>query len=120
MPNPVMPPNNDLPHTVGLSDIVIQQISTVFAHYPQIERAIIFGSRAKGNYRPGSDIDIALTGAGLTDHHLLELDNQLDDLLLPYSIDLCRLENLHNPALIEHIQRIGINFYHAAHNTHKK
>jgi predicted nucleotidyltransferase len=83
------------------------------AQTAHLEHALIFGSRAKGNYRPGSDIDIALVGPALTDAGQRGLEERLEELMLPYSIDLCRIEIIDNPALLEHIQRVGIQVYSA-------
>ncbi len=93
--------------TFGLSHAILQQLCAEFARTPAILRVLVFGSRAKGNYRPGSDIDIALMAPKLTAAQLGELENRLDDLLLPYQIDLCHFDTLQNPALIDHIQRVG-------------
>lgn len=95
----------------GLNPNVLNALQNEFARIPQVQQARVYGSRAKGNYRPGSDIDIALFGSALTPQHLLTLENRLDDLLLPYQIDLCHFESLQNQALIDHIQRIGITIY---------
>lgn len=95
----------------GLNDTQIQQIREVLSQYPEVQKAILYGSRAKGNYRPTSDIDLTLVGWKLTLTHLLEIENQLDDLLLPYKIDLSLFRTIENPALVEHINRVGIVFY---------
>jgi uncharacterized protein len=92
----------------GLGDAVLGQLCGEFARTPGLQRAVIFGSRAKGNYRPGSDIDIALFGPELTASTLLALEGRIDDLLLPYQVDLCHVDTLQNAALIEHIQRVGV------------
>jgi predicted nucleotidyltransferase len=84
-----------------------------------LERAVVFGSRAKGNYRLGSDIDLALFGADLTDADLLSLEGRLDDLILPYQIDLCPVNSLTNQALLEHIQRMGRAIYPNSFPTEK-
>ena len=96
----------------GLKEASIQKICAVLARYPQVEQAILYGSRAKGNYKNGSDIDLTLRGgSGLTLHVLYRIMNELDDLLLPYTIDLSILADIGDPDLIEHIQRVGITFY---------
>ncbi len=95
----------------GLNEPDIQQIRKVLGQYPEVKQAILYGSRATGNYRPASDIDLTLTGEKLTLTHLLAIENQLDDLLLPYKIDLSILSQIENSALVEHIQRFGIVFY---------
>ncbi|MBI4793678.1 MAG: nucleotidyltransferase domain-containing protein, partial [Deltaproteobacteria bacterium] len=72
----------------GLSDAIIARICAVFARFPAIEKAVLYGSRAKGNYKPGSDIDLTIYGENLTTSQLGDITDELDDLLLPYMIDL--------------------------------
>ena len=72
---------------------------------------VLYGSRAKGNFTPGSDIDLTIIESGLSLHDLLRIENQLDDLLLPYTIDLSLYRLLDHPGLVEHIRRVGIPFY---------
>lgn len=91
----------------GLSDRVLEQILSVLRRYDKVEKAVIYGSRAKGNYRPGSDIDITLFGKGLTILDLHNLEIMLDELYLPYSFDLSIFEKLQNEDLIDHINRVG-------------
>lgn len=95
----------------GLKDEVIEEIQSIFIKYPQIEKAVLYGSRAKGNFKNGSDIDLTLFGAGLNLNLLYKIENEIDDLLLPYSIDLSIFEQITNTDLIEHIGRAGIVFY---------
>lgn len=99
------------PAKLGLSPEVVAALQNELARTPNLQQAQVYGSRAKGNYRTGSDIDMALFGADLSPQHLLALENRLDDLLLPYQIDLCHFDTLQNPALIDHIQRMGITIY---------
>jgi predicted nucleotidyltransferase len=98
----------------GLSDNVIDQINKVLSRYPQIKKAVLYGSRAKGNYKHGSDIDLALFGAGLNLFIVNKLNNDIDDLLLPYTFDFCIFSEIANPDLIDHINRVGILFYKRA------
>lgn len=95
----------------GLPEPVIKVIQQVFMSFPAIEEALLYGSRAKGNYRSGSDIDLTLKGEYLTYNDLLDIELALDDLLLPYKIDISLYQQLDNPALIEHIARVGQAFY---------
>ncbi|REA63520.1 nucleotidyltransferase domain-containing protein [Dyadobacter luteus] len=95
----------------GLSEKTIAAIQGVFTKYPQAEKAILYGSRAKGNYRNGSDIDLVLVGAELNLSQLFKIELELDDLLLPYKIDLALLHQISNPDLVEHIERKGVVFY---------
>lgn len=104
-------PDNASEERHGLKATVIAQINQVLASFPEIDRAVIYGSRAKGNYKAGSDIDLALMGDLLTESRLLQLETRLDDLLLPYKFDLCRFNALSNQQLIDHIGRVGKVFY---------
>lgn len=94
----------------GLSVHAVTAIRGVLASHPQVDRAILFGSRAKGNYRNGSDIDLALTG-DISFDELGKLSWELDDLLLPWEMDLVALDRLTDPDLRAHIQRVGKLFY---------
>ena len=95
----------------GLKDTTISQIQHVFIQYPQLEKATLYGSRAKGNFKNGSDIDLTLEGKGLSLSVLHKIDNDLDDLLLPYTFDLSIFKHIDNVELIDHIKRVGIIFY---------
>src|SRR5580693_1134968 len=95
----------------GLSDIVIERINNVFSKEPKIETVIIFGSRAKGNFKPGSDIDFALKGDGITHNDNLNISRMLDELNLPYLIDLINYNSITDKDVVEHIDRVGKVFY---------
>lgn len=95
----------------GLSVRALELLRGVFSSYIRVERAIVYGSRAKGNYRNGSDIDIALEGCALTLNDLMRIENALDDLMLPWSIDLSLLSHIDNLALLDHIARVGKNLW---------
>ena len=96
----------------GLKSEVVDAIRTVLAGFDCITQAILYGSRAKGNYRVGSDIDLALKIQGEPPNSLLlEIDNALDDLDLPYSFDISLLQQIGNENLLEHIERVGVVFY---------
>ncbi|MEZ4740983.1 MAG: nucleotidyltransferase domain-containing protein [Bdellovibrionota bacterium] len=95
----------------GIPDRTILKIRKVFEKYPEIDSAIIYGSRAKGNYREGSDIDLTLLGSGINLTVLNKISNELDDLLLPYLIDLSSYSQIANLDLLDHIKRVGLKFY---------
>lgn len=95
----------------GLPEHTVDQICAVLAQYPQVQRAVLYGSRAKGNFKPGSDIDLSLHGPDLTPRLCATIADALDDLLLPYSIDLSVFALLHHPELEAHIQRVGVVFF---------
>ena len=91
----------------GLPGATVAALCGVLAQYPQIDRAIVYGSRAKGNYRPGSDIDLTLDAPTLTFAELLRIETKLDDLMLPYQMDVSLLAQIDNPQLRSHIDRVG-------------
>ena len=81
----------------GLPEEAIQEIQAALALYPEVKKAILYGSRAMGNFKPGSDIDLTLVGEKLTHNHLLGIMSDLDDLLLPWMIDLSLLDTIDHP-----------------------
>lgn len=94
----------------GLSEREIALLRATLAAHPNVQRAVLYGSRAMGNYRTGSDIDLTLEG----DLHLQDINRLLldiDDLLLPYQVDLSAFQDIDNPALVDHIQREGVEFW---------
>ncbi|WP_221394682.1 nucleotidyltransferase domain-containing protein [Dyadobacter sp. NIV53] len=95
----------------GLSQITIQNITSVLQQFPDVEQVVIYGSRAKGNFKPGSDIDFVFKGTNLTSLLMTRIDHQLDDLLLPYNFDLSIYNQIDNAELTNHIERIGKIFY---------
>lgn len=95
----------------GLSDRTIQQIHQVFEQFPEVEKVVLYGSRAKGNYQTGSDIDLTLYGENLSNRLCSSISDALDDLLLPYSIDLSVFGLLTHAELKDHIERVGLLFY---------
>ncbi len=99
----------------GLPDSTFEKICGVFADYPQVEKAVLYGSRAKGTYKNGSDIDLTLHGGvELTRSVLYRILDDLDDLLLPYTIDLSIFSDISDTDVIDHIQRVGVTFYKKA------
>jgi len=98
----------------GLEGRVLDRLVAVFRTFPAIETVILYGSRAKGTFRDGSDIDITLTGASLgLRETVFPLSDQLDELNLPYTFDISIYEQIDNPDLKGHIQRVGRVIYRA-------
>jgi predicted nucleotidyltransferase len=95
----------------GLSSQVINRLRQVLASYPEVDQAILYGSRAMGTFQPASDIDLTLIGAKLTPQLMTQIDAALDDLLLPYMIDLSTLASINHGPLLDHIQRVGVVVY---------
>lgn len=91
----------------GLKKDTIEKILNVFTKYSQIHNVVLFGSRAIGTYKNGSDIDICIKG-DINTKLLLSIMNDLDSLFLPYEIDLTIYDKIENDDLKEHIDRVGI------------
>jgi predicted nucleotidyltransferase len=95
----------------GLNPLTLARIIGVLSHFPEVERAVLFGSRAKGTHRPGSDIDLALVGHALDWRKLGQIEDVLDDLLLPYRFSLIEFGDKTDPDVAAHIRRVGWNLY---------
>jgi len=95
----------------GLSDQTLATVRGILAAYPEVEKAILYGSRAMGNYRKGSDIDLTLVGDALNDRLLSSIAGRLEDSSIPYQVDLSLKEHIDNPNLLAHIERVGVLFY---------
>jgi predicted nucleotidyltransferase len=94
----------------GLNDSDIQRLCAVFQKHPEISRVLLYGSRALGTFKPGSDIDIVIVG-DVSEKKLSHLANELDDLLLPYLIDIAIYDRIQNPELKSHIDRVGLPLF---------
>lgn len=95
----------------GLKLHIVEKTKTVFAKYPQIEKVILYGSRAKGTYKSGSDIDMTIVGKNIDLSILHKIENEIDDLMLPHTFDLSVFSQIKNEDLLDHIKRVGIEFY---------
>lgn len=91
----------------GLPATAIMALCSVLRQNPRVEQAIVYGSRAKGNFRPGSDLDLTLVGPELTFTDLMRIETELDDLMLPWKIDLSLRSHIDDPELLSHIARVG-------------
>lgn len=91
----------------GLSDEILADLRRVFARYPAIEEVRLFGSRAKGTHRAGSDIDLAVFAPAMSEEEFSALWNEIDELPILFKIDLLHWDRLGNEALKEKILREG-------------
>lgn len=101
----------------GLDESLLAQLRTVLARYPAVESAILYGSRAKGNFTARSDIDLALVGANLDRHTVARIALDLDASDIPLQVDTQSYQDISNPKLREHIDRVGIEIYAARSST---
>ncbi|WP_198416769.1 nucleotidyltransferase family protein [Marinilabilia rubra] len=92
----------------GLSKTTIDRLLNVFNKFDVVQQVILFGSRAKGNFKEGSDIDLALIGDGLNFETIRKLEIKIDDLMLPYDVDLIIYDKIKETKLKEHIKRMGV------------
>ena len=96
----------------GLSDRTLDTLNVIFGKYSGIKQAVLYGSRAKGKYRKGSDIDLSLkTESAFTRTDLLHISGDFDDSDIPYFVDVSIYDKLSNPELKAHIDRVGKVLY---------
>lgn len=95
----------------GLSDLTINDLHNVFRRYPNIKKVVIFGSRAKGNYREGSDIDLALIGDNINAAQISDIYMNIEDLGLLYKVDILDYPKYKDTPIGEHITRVAKPFY---------
>lgn len=95
----------------GLYPASLATVRDILANEPKVEKAILYGSRAMGTYKNGSDIDLTLVGPDLDYTALAALSGALDDSDIPYMVDLSILAQIKNPSLVDHIQRVGKVLY---------
>lgn len=92
----------------GLSDKEFDEMTAIFGKFKNLEKVILYGSRAKGNYKKFSDVDITLEGDNLTLADLFQIQDLLYESDLPYMYDVSILKKITNPDLVDHIRRRGI------------
>jgi len=95
----------------GLSAQVVEQIVSVLARFPEIQKVVLFGSRAKGMHKLGSDIDLAICGVDLDWRTLGRVEDALDDLFLPYSFSLLIYDDTTDAEVEAQIQSVGQNVF---------
>ena len=96
----------------GLPQSTLDEMRAIFARHNKVTKVVVYGSRAKGNYRNGSDIDLTMFGKNLTFQDLSNIHNALDDSSNPYLVNLSIYNHLDNAKLREHIDRVGQVFYY--------
>ena len=95
----------------GIDASDVKEILEIIRKNKKIGEVILFGSRAKGNFAPGSDIDLALKGQEITLNDILDLYADLDTLDLPFRFDLVIYNRIKEKSLLDHIERVGINLF---------
>ncbi len=95
----------------GLKPEYRRQIISILAANPKVERVILFGSRASGEAKSASDIDLALYGKQLSLADLAALQAELEETNIPQRIDLILVQDIDNPAMIREIEEKGVEWY---------
>ena len=95
----------------GLSMYELEKIQQIFANYSKVNKVILFGSRAMGKYKPGSDVDLAIQGVNITLNDIISLSIQLEELDSLISFDLLNYSSINDPDILAHIKRVGITMY---------
>lgn len=96
----------------GLEEQTIIKIQSIFSQFQEIEKVILYGSRAKGNFKSSSDIDLTVVSKNsISLNDFYDIKNQLDELNLPFTFDVSLWNEIENNDLREHIERVGIVFY---------
>lgn len=97
---------------LGLFEADLQNVVSVLIQFPEVEYASVFGSRAKGNFKNGSDVDIALKGKQLSFMIVARINSILnEETSMPYRFDVLNYETITNNELKEHIDRVGLVIY---------
>jgi len=99
----------------GLSGTDVRIISEILGKYPEVTLVHLLGSRAKGNFRPGSDIDLAIMNTGTTAETARHIKADLEESPLPYMVDIINYPHIKEAALKQHIDRVGVVFYERNH-----
>ena len=95
----------------GLMESDIRDIVGILQKNDKVQQAILFGSRAKGCFHNGSDVDIALLGTGLKLNDILDISIEIEELMLLYKFDLIIYDRIKERALLQHINRVGISLF---------
>ena len=93
---------------MNLDKKTAKKIKDTILQNNKIKEVILFGSRAKGSTKSGSDIDLSLVGDDIHFKDLCEISSKLDEINLPYKIDLVNYDKISNKNLKEYIDRVGI------------
>ena len=95
----------------GLNDRDIQTLFAILNKFDEVEDVYLYGSRAKGTHKLGSDIDLAIMNEGVSEKTIRTIKSEIEDSSLPYFVDITNFTTLNHKELAEHIQRVGVSFY---------
>jgi len=95
----------------GLNDRDIQTLFGILNKYDEVKKVYLYGSRAKGTHKLGSDIDLAIMNEGVSEKIIRTIKSEIEESSLPYFVDITNFTTLNHKELAEHIQRVGVSFY---------
>lgn len=95
--------------TGGVPQGAWRKIIGLIAKHQNVAAILLYGSRAKGNFQKGSDIDLAVKGKGISSEQITEILLAYEDLCLPWKLSVTALDAISNPSLLDHIDRVGID-----------
>ena len=95
----------------GLSEAIMEDLCRVFRRFPEIERVLVYGSRGRGDFKPHSDIDLAIIAPTMTRQRFTKLWSALEDLPIVFRLDVVHWDSVGNPRLKEQILREGRVIY---------
>ena len=95
----------------GLSTRTLGSLQEIFKHHPKVDKVVIYGSRAMGTHKEGSDIDLTMQGDQLSFLDLARISGEIADSSIPNEVDLSLFSELENLKLLDHIERVGLVFY---------
>ncbi|MEO5673593.1 MAG: nucleotidyltransferase domain-containing protein [Chitinophagales bacterium] len=99
-------------YIAGLTEADLSSLISILRKYPEVEEAFLFGSRAKGNYKKGSDVDIVVKGSKINHESIAAISYELnEETMMPYHFDLLNFHAIANNELIDHINRMGTKIY---------
>ena len=102
---------NTQPNAYGLTERDMQTLTGILQKYPEVKSVYLFGSRAKGTHKQGSDIDLAVVNEGGSDKTLRAIKADFEESSLPYNVDVASLATVEHRELKEHIDRMGVAIY---------
>lgn len=100
-----------IPNNFGLSNRDMASIFTILRNYSEVRTVLIFGSRAKGSFKSGSDIDLAIMDENVSEETLIRIQSSFKESSLPYFVDILNFQALQHTDLKDHITRVGVPFY---------
>lgn len=96
---------------IGLTESEYNALIEIISSFPEVKEAIVYGSRAKGNFKPYSDVDLALKSEHPAQEVIFRMSDRLEESTLPYLFDISDYNAINNPDLREHIDRCGLRIY---------